>query len=183
MKRTFSAAAMLCLSVCLVAMGYHQTHKKIPQHLDYGGDVVEVSEDHIEFLYDLSWIDKRGERQVEQQIFNKIFELIDQAERYILIDMFLFNSYGGKTDTFHRDLSAELSERLVNKKQTSPEVYIDFITDPINTVYGGSVSPEIERLRQAGINLIVTDLDALRDSNLLYSAIWRTCIQWFGNST
>ena len=175
MKKTLAAATMLCLCVCLVAMGYYQTHKKIPEHLDYGGDVVEISEDHIEFLFDLSWIDEWGERQFEQQIFNKIFELIDQAERYILIDMFLFNSYGGKTDTFHRNLSAELSERLVNKKHTSPEVYIDFITDPINTVYGGSVSPEIERLRAAGVNVIVTELEPLRDSNFLYSAIWRTC--------
>jgi len=32
------------------------------------------------------------------------------------------------------------------------------------------------------VNVIFTDLTVLRDSNLLYSALWRTCFQWFGNS-
>ncbi|MBT8331454.1 MAG: phospholipase, partial [Deltaproteobacteria bacterium] len=63
-----------------------------------------------------------------------------------------------------------------------PDIRIDFITDPINTVYGGSENAEIEKLKAAGVNVIVTDLKALPDSNPIYSAFWRTFIQWFGNS-
>ncbi|NNK92781.1 MAG: phospholipase, partial [Desulfobacterales bacterium] len=59
---------------------------------------------------------------------------------------------------------------------------IDFITDRINTVYDGSASKEIERLKGAGIKVITCDLRKLRDSNIIYSPIWRTFIQWFGNS-
>ncbi len=183
MKRKLAALTILCLTVWLVAVGYHQTHKALPQYLDYRGEVFKIPEGDIEFLYDLTWIDEQGEKHYEQQIFKTIFELIEKAERYILVDMFLFNSYGGKDDTFHRDLSSQLTELLVDKKNSEPEIHIDLITDPINTVYGGSVSPEIERLRGAGINVIVTELDGLRDSNFLYSSFWRTFLQWFGNST
>ena len=33
-----------------------------------------------------------------------------------------------------------------------------------------------------GVNVIVTDLVKLRDSNPIYSAVWRSFIRWFGNS-
>ena len=99
------------------------------------------------------------------------------------IDMFLFNSYSAHDDRIHRNVSKELSERLVRKKSRNPGLAIDFITDPVNTVYGGSLSPELEKLKEAGINVIVSDHQELRDSNFLYSAIWRTFIQWFGNSS
>ena len=51
-----------------------------------------------------------------------------------------------------------MSERLVRKKSRNPGIAIDFITDPVNTVYGGSISPELEELKEAGINVIVSDL-------------------------
>ncbi|MGD9227749.1 MAG: phospholipase D-like domain-containing protein, partial [Desulfobacterales bacterium] len=52
-----------------------------------------------------------------------------------------------------------------------------------NTVYGGAINTEIEKLKSVGVNVIVTDLKALPDSNPIYSAFWRTFIQWFGNSS
>ena len=58
---------------------------------------------------------------------------------------------------------------------------IDFITDPLNTLYGGYKAPEIQFLKNSGINVIVTDLRKTRDNTYLYSPVWRTFIQWFGN--
>src|SRR4029453_630335 len=56
------------------------------------------------------------------------------------------------------------------------------LTDPINDVYGGAPSPELAELRKAGIDVVVTDLEQLRDSNALYSSLWRLLLQWWGNS-
>ena len=56
------------------------------------------------------------------------------------------------------------------------------ITDPINDVYGGRPSLLLSELAQHGIEVIRTDLTALRDSNAPYSAAWRMVPQWFGNS-
>ena len=60
------------------------------------------------------------------------------------------------------------------------DIYV--ITDPINIIYGGYVSEQFEQLRDNGIEVVITDLNKLRDSNVLYSAWWRTWFQWFGVS-
>ena len=182
-KKRIAATLFICLTVWLGGVGFFHTHKKIPDHLDYRGERIPVDENDIVFLYDLSWIDESGNRHHEQNIFNSIFKLIEGAERYILVDMFLFNSHGGMDGDHYDDLSTRLTDLLVRKIETSPGIAIDFITDPINTVYGGSISPDIERLRSSGINVIITGLEDLRDSNFIYSSFWRTFLQWFGNST
>ncbi len=171
------------LVIWLAIVGIYQTHKKIPDNLNYLGDEYTVGETDVDFLYDLTYESSGGKIELDQSIFDAIFNLIENAERYILIDMFLFNSYSAHDDRIHRNVSKELSERLVRKKSRNPGLAIDFITDPVNTVYGGSLSPELEELKEAGINVIVSDHQELRDSNFLYSAIWRTFIQWFGNSS
>jgi phosphatidylserine/phosphatidylglycerophosphate/cardiolipin synthase-like enzyme len=54
------------------------------------------------------------------------------------------------------------------------------ITDPINTIYGGVQAPHLETLRRAGVEVVISDLKNLRDSNPLYSAWWRMGPRWFG---
>lgn len=181
MKKTV-AVSLICVGVWLALVGVYQTHKGLPEYLNYRGGEFFVADGHVDFLYDLSWVDDRGARQHEQEIFDTLFELIEGAERYILIDMFLFNSYRGKGGTFYRDLSNRLTDLLVEKKKAVPAIAIDFITDPINTVYGGGESSEIEQLKRAGVNVVITGLEDLRDSNIIYSPLWRTFLQWFGNS-
>lgn len=55
-----------------------------------------------------------------------------------------------------------------------------FITDPINTVYESIPSYHLELLERAGVQVIWTNLDALRDSNPLYSKPWRLFIKPWG---
>ncbi|UOK56452.1 phospholipase D-like domain-containing protein [Bacillus sp. OVS6] len=59
---------------------------------------------------------------------------------------------------------------------------IVFITDDINTSYGSHASKELEAFKDAGIDVVMSDMDALRDSNPLYSSVWRTFFQWFGQA-
>jgi phosphatidylserine/phosphatidylglycerophosphate/cardiolipin synthase-like enzyme len=82
----------------------------------------------------------------------------------------------------HRPLSRKLADVLINKKRANPAISILLVTDPINDVYGGIRSPLLDELRAAGIDVVVTNLTALRDSNPLYSAWWRMFIQWWGNA-
>ena len=168
--------------VWLSFVGFYQTTKRLPQNLDFRGEERNVYVENIEFLYDLTYKNLNGEIISEQTIFDEIFSLIEEAKAYILIDAFLFNSYTREPDKIYRHLTPELTERLVKKKEVNPDIQIDFITDPINTVYGGAINTEIEALKGVGVNVIVTDLKALPDSNPIYSAFWRTFIQWFGNS-
>lgn len=173
---------VLLLSLWLVFLGCVHSTKALPEGIDYRSKGYCVGAEDIEFLVDLTYKNTAGETVHEQEIFDTIFTLIDNARKYILIDMFLFNSYQGKAETAYRRLCFELMTRLVEKKKRIPSIKIDFITDPVNNVYGGVKSNEIKLMRKAEINVIYTDLKKLRDSNLLYSPIWRMFIQWFGNS-
>jgi len=158
---------------------YH-VFKGMPDGTNYESEYYYVNENEIDFLYDLTY--KSSEKmKSEQEIFDTIFSFIDSARTYILIDMFLFNSYIGEADQTYRKLAEELSEKLIYRKNLS-NIQIDFITDPVNTVYGGADSKELIRMDDAGINVINTNLKKLPDSNIIYSLIWRTFFQWFGNS-
>lgn len=179
-KTLLISAAGLTFWLALVA--FYHTNKALPDKLDYHGEEYKLNDKEIEFLYDLTWFDDQGLKHRQQMIFDTIVRLIEGAENYILIDMFLFNSHRARDVTLYRDLSSELTEALVNRKKDVPGLKVDFITDPINTAYGGAVSGELERLQKAGVNVIITDLDRLRDSNFIYSAFWRTFVQWFGNT-
>jgi phosphatidylserine/phosphatidylglycerophosphate/cardiolipin synthase-like enzyme len=172
---------ILILLIWPLFVGFYQTTKKLPENLDLRGEERNISVENIEFFYDLTYKNLNGEIISEQTIFDEIFSLIEEAKEYILIDAFLFNSYTREPDKIYRQLTPELTERLVRKKEANPDIEIDFITDPINTVYGGAINTEIEKLKSIGVNVIVTDLKELPDSNPIYSAFWRTFIQWFGN--
>jgi cardiolipin synthase A/B len=158
---------------------YIQSNKKMPPGTDFASKNHIKKSDNINFLYDLSYVDKNGNQITEQQIFDEIFSAINKASHYILIDMFLFNDYLAASKDSYRPLSGELTNTLIEKKLKNPDIKIDFITDPINTVYGGSSSWQIEALQKNGINVIISDLSPLRDSNLLYSFFWRGFFSYF----
>jgi phosphatidylserine/phosphatidylglycerophosphate/cardiolipin synthase-like enzyme len=96
--------------------------------------------------------------------------------------MFLFNAFQGEEPEEHRALSAELTESLIAQKRKFPDLQAHLITDPINTVYGGLRADHLERLKQAGITVTLTRLESLRDSNPLYSSIWRTFLSHWGTA-
>lgn len=179
--RYLKMAAKILLS-WLLAVGSWQMFKPDPGFTSYSGDIHSISSDAVQFLQDATYSNPYGKIESDQQIFDAVFALIDAAENYILLDMFLLNDFANSSQTIHRDLYGELTVRLLHKKLYSPHIRIDLITDPINTVYSGYFNVQFEEMRKAGIQVIVTDLTKLRDSNPLYSTVWRTGLQWFGNS-
>lgn len=174
-------ALLLAIGLVLLAVGFYHSLKPLPPGLDYDGPLRPVSD--VRFLSDTSYIGPDDQRHLEQSIFDEVFEMIEAAERFVLIDMFLFNDFQGAVPEEHRALSAELTERLITQKQRFPDLQAHLITDPINTVYGGQRADHLERLEQADITVTLTRLEALRDSNPLYSSIWRTFLSHWGTST
>lgn len=158
-----STAAPLC--------GCYTWLHPMPAGTSYAGPQRPVSD--ARFLADLTWVDDGGERHVEQHVFDAIFEVIGRAERFIVIDMFLWNDFQGALPETTRALSGELTEALLARKRARPGMTIVAISDPVNTVYGGIESAHFEALRAAGIPVVITRLDRLRDSNPGYSWLWR----------
>lgn len=151
-----------------------------PDGFSYAGKSRPAHE--IRFLRDLTYVDTAGRRHSDQEIFDTWFDVIAKARKFILIDMFLYNDFQGPRPEHMRGLSEELTRALVRKKRDYPGMRIVVITDPVNVVYHGVESTQFSRLRDAGVEVVITDLTKLRDSNPSWSAFWRVFIRPFGNS-
>lgn len=162
-------------------MGAWHVLKPMPAGLDQAGARRDAA--NVEFLADLAWVDGDGRQHVSQEIFDEVFRLVREARRLVVTDFFLYNDFQGDVPQRQRALSAELTRALVERKRAVPGIRTVVITDPINTLYGGLVSPHFEALRNAGIEVVITDLERLRDPNPAWSGLWRLCCRWLGNST
>ena len=136
----------------------------------------------VTFIADITSADAYGRQNSSQAIFDDVLDVIRSAHKFIVLDYFLFNSTLGNapgTPPAFRPLSGELRDALIERRRAEPNLQVLFITDPINEVYGGVTSHDLRLLRAAGVQVVVTDLDALRDSNFIYSSLWRLGIKWW----
>jgi len=169
-------AALLLL---LLANASWQRYKPLPDGLSVATPVRAPAS--VQLLVDYTYTDASGERHVDQAIFDRVLDLIQHAERLVVMDMFLFNHFAGETGGDDmRPLSREVTDALVARRIERPGLRVILITDPINTFYGSLELPQFQRLREAGVEIVITDLDRLRASNPLWSGAWRICCQWFG---
>lgn len=156
--------------------------KPLPEFITTPPITYAIPDGGVHFLADYTYIGEDGLRKTEQHIWDQITKTISSAERMILLDMFLYNDFQGKSPEATRTLSHDLTESLIVKKEKQKHIAIALITDPINTVYGGIENPDFMRLSYSGILVQMTDLGILRDSNLLWSAFYRPFISWWGNT-
>ncbi len=164
--------------VILLGTGWYHNSKPLPAGVSYRGQVSPLQAPQL--LTDSTLHFQDGSEVLEQEIFDEALALIAQAEHFILVDMFLYNSSRPEGVPF-RPLAEQLTRALITRKQARPGLQAIVITDPLNTLYGGTTSPWFEQLEQAGIPVVETRLPALRDSNPAWSGIWRLCCQWLGN--
>ncbi len=184
LSRRFTTRRVVVAGILLlcIATGAWQTGKPMPQGTDIDSGDVGIPADAITFLHDLTFQDAAGVTIHEQQIFDAVFAIVDQAQTVLVLDFFLFNDQAGKATGSHRALSRELTDHLLARKRARSELRVVLVTDPINDVYGGAPSPLLQELAAAGIDVVSTDLVRLRDSNPGYSSLWRIFVQWWGNS-
>ena len=184
-KLNWSNRRYVGLIIGMLALGYfasaiYHMYKPIPEGLNYTGKLRHAN---VKFIADSTYIDSSGKQQQEHQIFNEIINLIEQAQTTIVLDMFLFNSEVGTSTQSQRALTQELTDKLILKRRLMPNIEIKLITDPINSVYGGLAPEHYRQLRQAGVDVIETNLAPLRASNPMWSGIWYFCCQSLGNNS
>jgi len=125
--------------------------ESIPKGNIYASQEHTVPADSVEFLYDLTYSDTQGNLVHEQKIFDRIFEMINNSKEFIILDMFLF---GTDENPQYRNLTDELTNNLIKKKQQIPEIPIYFVTDYFNLIYNTYNGSHFTKLTEAGINVI-----------------------------
>ncbi|HCC07361.1 MAG TPA: phospholipase [Clostridiales bacterium] len=173
--RKFVIKGLIGLLFFVIIVGLY---KPLPTGISYKSDSYRI--DDVEFLKDMTY-QKDGKRVIEQEIFSKIYRMIDEAEDFILIDMFLFNDdYDRSKNNEFIPISNDIVNKLIEKKKLNKDIKIVFITDPINNFYGVYETKYIKILKENNIEIIITDLDKLRESNFLYAGVHNLFLNWFG---
>ena len=177
--RRYVALIAGVLALSYIASAIYHVYKPLPDGLNFTGKLRHAE---VKFLSDQTYLNAQGQQQQDHQIFDEILNLIHQAKTTIVLDMFLFNSETGESKLTQRPLTQQLTQALIQKRHESPNVEITLITDPINSVYGGILPEHYRQLRQAGIDIIETNLTPLRASNPTWSGLWYLCCQDLGNN-
>ena len=178
-KRRYVGVLLGFFAFGYLASAVYHTVKPMPEGLNFTGPLRHAN---VQFLVDQTYIDMQGKQQIDQQIFDQVLQLIKEAKSTIVIDMFLFNKEVGNSKIPQRELTEQLTQALINQKVVNPTLEIKFITDPINSVYGGILPEQYRQLRQGGIDVIETNLTPLRASNPAWSGLWYLCCQDLGNN-
>ncbi|HJS21468.1 MAG TPA: phospholipase D-like domain-containing protein [Steroidobacteraceae bacterium] len=178
--------ALLAIALAWASIAIWQISKPMPPGSDVASAWSDTALGEVRLLTDVTVTDGRERLLIRQQIFDEVLRAIDTAQEFIVLDWFLFNDHRGpasrEAPAAHRALSAELRDRLLARRLAKPDLRVLFITDPINDIYGSAPSADLATLREAGVEVVVTDLDRLRDSNPLYSALWRLTARWWADA-
>lgn len=175
-RNFFWLIAIIVIIVAIVSI--YNVFKPLPHGVSKLSS--ETKTDNVELLTDVTYKSK-GKMHYNQEIFDKVNQTIDEADDFIIMDMFLFNGYQ-TGDKAYPKIAERITDSLIKKKQQNPQIKIIVITDPLNTFYGSYTPEHIKKLKAHNIDVHYTDLNQLRDSNPIYSGFYRTFVQWFGNS-
>jgi phosphatidylserine/phosphatidylglycerophosphate/cardiolipin synthase-like enzyme len=174
-RRVGRGAVGLALAIWLAVAAW-QTHKPLPPGMHVASPVCTVAASDVALFSDTTAADAYGRAIVSQQIFDEALRLVGTARRLVVLDYERL----GSAPAAQRHLAAELIDALIARRRALPQLHVLFITDPVNERYGARASPELERLRAAGIEVVLVRLPRLRDPNFLYSSLWRLTLNWWG---
>lgn len=156
----------------------HQT-KELPEQLNYESQEYHIHDEEIQFLSDITINAVEDEPVMEHEIFDAFHDVILNAEKFIVLDMFLFSALGA-SEVDYPSISSDLELVILHQMQQYPQLNVWIITDHINTSYGSHTAARIKVLEEQGAEVVYADLAPLRDPVPIYSSFYRMFFQWFG---
>ena len=149
---------LLVLLLAWLSLMFWNTAKPLPPGTHLVSRTARLSDADVDFLY---------ESPQRRAAVAPDLSAIDHAEQLIVLD--------------RSPVTQELAQRLLARKHLRPHLKIVLVTDPANEAFGGSPALTLASLEQAGVIVARVRLDRLRDSNPLYSGIWRLAFGWWSD--
>jgi phosphatidylserine/phosphatidylglycerophosphate/cardiolipin synthase-like enzyme len=164
-----------------LAIAWWGTHKTLPPGMRVASAASVAAEKDVAFIADITAADAFGRPAISQGIFDAVLAVVRGAHEFIVLD---YGRFGGADDVSdvkppQRALAAQLQDALIQRRRELPALRVLLITDPVNDEYGAQLDPALATLRGAGIDVVTVDLAKLRDSNPLYTALWRVAFSWW----
>ncbi len=174
MKKMLEKKKMYIIYFLIIVVLYNGFKTQVPIGTGYTGTINENAK--LKFIYDLTY-ENNGETITEQEIFNHYLNIIENAEEFIIIDMFLFNDDYNRNYSY-KNIVETVTNKLIEQREKNSDIDIIFITDEINNFYGSYENKFLKKLSDNNIDVVITDLSKTRDSNPIYAGIWRSFFNW-----
>jgi len=146
------------LLLAWLALALWNSAKPLPPGTHIVSQTSRLSEADVDFLHEYS---------PHEDAFARETSAVDRAEQLIVLD--------------RSPVSLELAQHLLARKRARPNIKIVLVTDPGNEAFGGTSTQTLVSLETAGIIVARVRLDRLRDSNPLYSGLWRLLLSWWSD--
>jgi hypothetical protein len=148
----------LALALAWIACAVWNAVKPLPPGTHAASLAVRMAESQIDFVEDGPGlgIALRLER-----------DAVGRAQQTIILDQ--------------SPLAPELAADLVARKRQRPNLAIVLIIDPLDESFGGTPARTLSGLERIGVVVARVRLERLRDSNPLYSSLWRLALSWWTN--
>jgi hypothetical protein len=154
--KRFIKISFLALLAAWLALVFWNTAKPLPPGTHIVSQTSRLLESEVDFLGGLP---RRQDSPAPD------IAAIDHAEQLIVLD--------------RSPVARELAQHLLARKRARPNLKIVLVTDPGNEAFGGTPAQYLAVLEQAGIIVARVRLERLRDSDPLYSGLWRLLLGWW----
>jgi cardiolipin synthase A/B len=172
LKKTFKKIKLkhiiITIFLLLILNSINLLIKPYNKLFSYKSQIYNISDNDIKFLYDITYKDN-----INQMIFNTLFNDIKKANEFVIVDMFLLNTNYKPNEKY-----INLTEQLIDSLSYNNNTKRILITDKINTFYGSHKSIPLENAKNNNVEVYLTDLSKLRQSNILWSSIYYPFLQW-----
>jgi hypothetical protein len=161
---------LLLLLIVWLSVVLWNTAKPLPPGSHIVSQTARLSDADVKFLYESPQHQDSVQRQESSHRHDPPAEdlaAVDHAEQLIVID--------------RSPVSPELARHLLTRKRQRPNLKIVVVTDPGDQAFGGSAPSTLASLEEAGVIVARVRLDRLRDSNPLYSGLWRLVFGWWSD--
>lgn len=155
---TLRRGPLLAFLITWLALALWNSAKPLPRGTHIASQSMRLTESDVEFLSD---------SEQPRQILAREISTIGLAEQMIVVDQ--------------SPLARELAMGLLARKHARPNIKIVVVTDPANEAFGGTPAESLIALERAGVIVARVRLDRLRDSNPLYSGLWRLLFGWWSD--
>jgi hypothetical protein len=154
------AAKFLVLLVLLawLSLVFWNSAKPLPPGTHVVSQTARLSEADVDFIF---------ERSPQPDILAPDLSAIDHAEQLVVLD--------------RSPVGAEATRHLLARRHQRPNLKIVLVTDPGSEMLGGTPPQTLASLEQVGMIVTRVRLDRLRDSNPLYTGVWRLVFSWWSD--
>ena len=149
---------LLALLLAWLSLVFWNSAKPLPPGTHIASQVSRLSEADVDFV-------EESARRADSP--GRVMSAIDHAEQLIVVD--------------RSPVSQELAQHLLARKRARPNLRVVLVTDPGNEAFGGTPLQTLTSLEESGIIVARVRLERLRDSNPLYSGLWRLMFGWWSD--